>query len=406
MSWQEQARALADVTTHRYSRWQPPVATTPRHLFVPRWWERTTAGLWQLCDGPASGEKAWHRGAYRDTSLVTRVGTHHADHAEPGTRAEGRATSSATLPSLVVRMFQHARLDENEDLLDVGTGSGYGAALAARRLSSEQVTSVDVDPYLVQVARARLAQAGVAPTVETVDATGELPYEDGRFDRIVATVAVRTVPADWLRILCTGGRFVTTLAGTSLIVTGEKTADGGAVGRVEWDRAGFMHARNGEDYPPGVGELLAKAAEHDGDEVTLGPYPVVDVANAWDLASMLELTAPGIEHGYREADGKRIAVMAHPDGSWARAEAPDDQRPTVHQGGPRRLWDLLDECRAYWLQHGELPVRGAKVYVREDGATILARGSWHVKLLPEKPRPSPAPDEGRPPARGFVIPES
>ena len=72
--------------------------------------------------------------------------------------------------------------------------------------------------------------------------------------------------------------------------------------------------------------------------------------------------------------------MAHEDGSWARATAVGDDRPTVHQGGPRRLWDLLDECRSYWLTQGELPVRGAEVYIKPDGTAILARGKWHAKL--------------------------
>ncbi|MFD0447325.1 hypothetical protein ACFQ10_41150 [Streptomyces indonesiensis] len=162
-----------------------------------------------------------------------------------------------------------------------------------------------------------------------------MPYEPASFDRIVATVSVRTIPAGWLRVLRPGGRLVTTIAGTSLLVTAEKDEDGGATGRVEWDRAGFMHARHGDDYPPGAAVRLAKAAELDGDEVTSGPYPVVDVANAWDLASMLDIEAPGIEHDFREDGAQRVALMAHADGSWARATATGNERPTVHQGGPR-----------------------------------------------------------------------
>ncbi|OEV12681.1 protein-L-isoaspartate(D-aspartate) O-methyltransferase, partial [Streptomyces nanshensis] len=89
-------------------------------------------------------------------------------------------------------------------------------------------------------------------------------------------------------------------------------------GRVEWDRAGFMRARHGAHYPDDVRALLDKAAEHDGDEVTRGPYPVVDVANAWDLDSMLSLTTPGIQHEFHQEGELRTALMAHADGSWAR----------------------------------------------------------------------------------------
>ncbi|WP_432092200.1 methyltransferase domain-containing protein [Streptomyces sp. bgisy100] len=378
MNWSDAAAGLAEAATNRHSRWRGPVATTPRHEFIPRWWERGPEG-WELHDGQSDPE-AWQRAAYRDASLVTRVGQWHADRADPGDRPKGRPTSSATLPSLVVQMFQHARIDDDDHVLDVGTGSGYGAALAARRLGNEQVTSVDVDHYLVAAARERLAHAGLNPTVKALDATGDLPFDPDSFDRIVATVAVRKVPASWLTALCSGGRLVTTLAGTSLLVTAEKDPDGGATGRVEWDRAGFMHARSHSDYPPGAENVRTIAKSSDGDEVCVGQYPVVDVANAWDLSSMLELTAPGIEHEYWEHGEERGAIMAHPDGSWVRATSVGDSWPTIHQGGPRRLWHLLDACRSHWLTHGELPVRGAQVFIKPDGTTIIARGDWHVKL--------------------------
>ncbi|WP_217169994.1 methyltransferase domain-containing protein [Streptomyces sp. AC512_CC834] len=377
MIWETCAADLADRVTHRSSRWRRPVARIPRHVFVPAWWEAED-DQWVLRDPVNEGQ--WYPAAYADRSLVTRVGPRHADRAKPDDHPTGRPTSSATLPSLVVRMFQHARIDDGDELLDVGTGSGYGTALATHRLGAQAVTSIDVDPHLVEAARERLATIGLHPTVEAVDATGPLPAKAGTFDRIVATVSVRTVPVGWLTALCTGGRLVTTIAGTSLILTAEKRADGAAVGRVEWDRAGFMHARHGDNYPAGSSALLAAAHDIDGDDVTTGPYPVVDVANAWDLDSMLGITVPGIEHAYREVGERRTAIMAHADGSWARATAVGSEPPTVHQGGPRRLWDILDGIRAYWLQHGELPARGARALVTPDGETRLARGKWRAIL--------------------------
>ncbi|MET7479513.1 methyltransferase domain-containing protein [Streptomyces sp. NPDC005648] len=377
MNWEPHAAKLADRVTHRSSRWRRLVAGTPRHIFIPQWWE-AGSGRWVLCE--PLNEQVWFAAAYDDRSLITRVGDLHADRAKPDDNPIGRPTSSATLPSLVVQMFQHARIDDGDELLDVGTGSGYGTALAASRLGGGAVTSVDVDPYLVEAARERLALIGLEPAVHTVDATGPLPARAGQFDRIVATVAVRTVPESWLTALCVGGRLVTTIAGTSLIVTAEKGEDGSARGRVEWSRAGFMHARHGDDYAPGASSLLAAAHDMEGEDITISPYPVVDVANAWDLDSMLAITTPGIEHAYQDPDGRRIAVMAHPDGSWARASSDGDGPTLVHQGGPSRLWDCLDEIRSYWLQHGELPVRGARVLIRPDGETRLARGRWRASL--------------------------
>ncbi|MFD5297234.1 methyltransferase domain-containing protein [Streptomyces mutabilis] len=377
MIWETAAADLAARVTHRSWPWRESVALVPRHVFVPAWWE-ADGDRWELRE-PVN-EEQWYPAAYADRSLITRVGDLHADRAKPDDHPVGRPTSSATLPSLVVSMFQHARIDDGDELLDIGTGSGYGTALAAHRLGDEAVTSIDVDPYLVEAARDRLTVIGLSPKVMAVDATGPLPVKEGQFDRIVATVSVRSVPPGWLSALCIGGRLVTTIAGTSLILTAEKRADGAAVGRVEWDRAGFMPVRHGATYPAGASGLLAAAHEIDGEDVGTSPYPVVDVANAWDLDSMLGITAPGIEHAFHDEGHRRTAVMAHADGSWARATSVGDERPTVHQGGPRRLWDILDELRSYWLQHGELPARGARALITPEGETRLARGKWRAVL--------------------------
>lgn len=215
-------------------------------------------------------------------------------------------TSSSTLPGLIVRLGQHAHLTENSDVLDVGTGSGYGCALLAARLGAKHVTSVDVDPYLTAAASERLDSVGLRPTVLTVDATGTLP---GTYDRIIATVAVQPVPASRLAALRPGGRLVTTIAGTGFILTADKTDDGGAMGRIEWDRAGLMVSRHGPGYPPPLWERNKAAHDGDGDHVTQGRYPVINVMEAWELWSMVTVLAPGVEHHYREADGRRTAWM-------------------------------------------------------------------------------------------------
>jgi hypothetical protein len=214
--------------------------------------------------------------------------------------------------------------------------------------------------------------------VMTCDATGPLR---GSYDRIVSTVAVRPIPASWLAALRPGGRLVTTITGTALILTADKTDDGGAIGRIEWDRAGFMPTRTGPDYPPELGEQFTAVREADGDQVSVGRYPVVDVVQAWEIWSMLGIVAPGIEHHYHQDDhGQRTAWMLHSDGSWARATSADGEAPTIHQSGPRRLWDILDDIRYRWLREGSLPVYGATVTIAPDGICHLKRGRWQATL--------------------------
>ncbi|HEY1619724.1 MAG TPA: methyltransferase domain-containing protein, partial [Streptosporangiaceae bacterium] len=220
---------------------------------VPRWWQDGTG---ELRDGPA-GPAAWLTAAYCDQTLVTRIGSRHADLAAPGTRARGLPTSSGTLPGLVVRMYQHGLITDGTDVLDVGTGTGYGTALLCRRLGAAHVTSTDIDPYLTSTAATRLAAAGLQPRILTADATGPLP---GSYDRIISGTSVRPVPASWLTALRPGGRIVTTITGTTAILTADLQADGTALGRIERDWAGFMPARHGPDYPPGPARQTATTA--------------------------------------------------------------------------------------------------------------------------------------------------
>lgn len=377
MDWETHAKQLSVEVTDPMSRWRPLVAATPRHVFVPRWWRWTGPEGWTACDGEADQQR-WMNAAYSDRTLITRLGTAHADHAQPGDHPSGRPTSSATQPGLVVQMYRHAGITDAADILDVGTGSGYGCALLARRLGDHQVTSVDVDDYLVKAAAERLASIGLNPEVAVCDATGPLP---GGYDRIVSMTSVAPVPASWLAALRPGGRLVTVLAGTGLLVTADKTPDGGAAGRTEWYRAGFMTARSGPDYPPPLLEQFPAARDADGDHVSTGRYPVLSISNAWELYSMLGVTVPGVQDHYEETgDGQRTAWLLHPDGSWARATGTGDGPPVVHQAGPRRLWDIVDDIRHAWLTDGKLPAYGATVTITPDGSVQLTRGRWQATI--------------------------
>lgn len=343
---------------------------------MPRWWERAAGG--RVARDGAADIAAWLTTAYANDTVVTRVGPLHADHADPGAVAAcGIPTSSATLPELVVTLYQHSMLADGCSTL-VTTGSGYGTALACNRLGSELVTSVDVDPYLVQAAAARLDAIGLRPHIAVHDLTrAPLP---GQFDRIVSTVSVRPVPTAWLEALRPGGRLVTTITGTGLILVADKTPDGGARGHIAYEGASFMAARHGDDYDDAVpADTVWEAADGEGESVSTSRYPLMYVPDSWDVRSMLELQAPGIEH--RRQRGGHSVWMACPDGSWARAHADGPKEPvTVHQGGSRRLWDMLEAIRDRLNTVGVLPVYGARVTITPDGETTLSRGRWSATL--------------------------
>ncbi|MFJ6101778.1 methyltransferase domain-containing protein [Streptomyces sp. NPDC092359] len=380
MDWKDHARRLAAEVARPDCPWGQAVAVTPRHTFVPRWYERDQEAGGRVVRDGAADPDAWLAAAYGDTTLVTRVGALHADDAEPGTVVtSGASTSSSTLPTLVLDMYKHAELVDGSRTL-VTTGTGYGTALACHRLGSGLVTSVDIDPRLVASATDRLASIGHRPETAVCDLTrGPLP---GEYDRIVSTVSVPTIPAAWLRALRPGGRLVTTITGTGLILYADKTPDGGARGRTSYEPASFMGPRHGDDYEETVPASVPEEAKNSDGEVSASRHLLVFVPETWSIRSMLQLHTPGIEHRERwYPDRSHTVWMTHPDGSWARAHATAPREtPTVHQGGPRRLWDTLEDIldRLNWL--GQLPVYGARATITPDGTTTLSQGGWTATL--------------------------
>ncbi|MEU3216342.1 hypothetical protein [Streptomyces sp. NPDC006971] len=233
---------------------------------------------------------------------------------------------------------------------------------------------------MVDAAGERLARLGLHPHFVTADATEYVP---GTYDRIVSTVGLPAGPGlrPVLAALAPGGRIATTLGRTCLIITGWKHANGDVLGRVEGDMAGFMLTRSKDGYPPELTELLAHARTADGEEISTGRYPVVDVAEAWELRSMLEITMPGVEVAYEDHQGmNRTALLAHPDGSWARSSAEWIAPPKVHQGGPRRLWNTLERIRNLLNAEGSLPLLGARVRITPGGVCHLSRGGWTASI--------------------------
>src|SRR5918992_3794793 len=110
-------------------------------------------------------------------------------------------------PLVVARMCELLDLRGTEKVLDVGTGSGYHAALLARLAA--HVYSIEVHPELSERAAERLAAAGVANVTLVVgDGSRGLP-EHAPYDAInVAAAAGGTIPPALADQLAPGGRLV------------------------------------------------------------------------------------------------------------------------------------------------------------------------------------------------------
>jgi len=121
-----------------------------------------------------------------------------------GTEEALRRGHCMLAPRVEARFLQDVAVKPHEKVLEVGTGSGYMAALLAAR--AQRVISLDIEPRLVAMARANLQKAGIT-NVEVREADGSrgLPAE-GPFDVIVLSGSVAEVPQALLSQLKVGGR--------------------------------------------------------------------------------------------------------------------------------------------------------------------------------------------------------
>ncbi|MDQ8033395.1 protein-L-isoaspartate O-methyltransferase [Bordetella genomosp. 1] len=108
-------------------------------------------------------------------------------------------------PKLEARLAQELQLQPTDCVLEIGTGSGYQAALLAHL--AQQVTTVEIDPRLVAFAQTNLQLNNVTDVkVETGD--GRNGWGSTEYDAILVTGSVPTVPDALKYQLRVGGRLV------------------------------------------------------------------------------------------------------------------------------------------------------------------------------------------------------
>ncbi len=155
------------------------------------------------------------------------------------------AGQTISQPLVVARMCELLALRGDETVLDVGTGSGYHAALLARLAA--HVYSIEVHEKLSRMAAANLAAAGVDNvTLAVGDGRAGLP-ERAPFDAInIAAAAGGSIPPALADQLAEGGRLVAPVAnGEQRLVVAHRTADGVTLRRLERVRFVPLVSRRG-----------------------------------------------------------------------------------------------------------------------------------------------------------------
>ncbi|UCM88262.1 methyltransferase domain-containing protein [Streptomyces marincola] len=342
--------------------WAEVLRSLPRAVFLPDLiWPYHPDGTGPVAAVRRADEpERWWAAADADVPVVTQWDDGVHAGASPGRVP----TSSASAPSLVAAMLAALDAEPGMRVLEVGTGTGWNAALLAHRLGAGHVTSVEVDERVAARARRALRRTGLGVRVVTGDGLLGAPGR-GPFDRVVATCGIRSVPPAWLAQVRPGGVILAPWgtpyssldALVRLTVRADGTADGRFLALVE-----FMKARAQRSALPDYPRDL----------------PVTDTTTAaWP--------PPGPWHPFPFLAGLRMqraahAVETHPDGhtqwlydlagdGWTAVVRRNATGPgaVVRRAGRRRLWDELLAVHDWWRAAGRPGVERFGLTVARDG---------------------------------------
>jgi protein-L-isoaspartate(D-aspartate) O-methyltransferase len=107
-------------------------------------------------------------------------------------------------PKVEARFLQELGIHPHERVLEIGTGSGYMAALAAHR--AQTVWSIEIDPRLAAFGAANLSRAGVRNAHVAVGDGAQGWAEHAPYDVIIVSGGLPLIPAAMLAQLKPGGR--------------------------------------------------------------------------------------------------------------------------------------------------------------------------------------------------------
>ncbi|MGD8241034.1 MAG: protein-L-isoaspartate O-methyltransferase [Armatimonadota bacterium] len=137
--------------------------------------------------------------------------------------------STISCPHSYPLFYEPLGLDTGQRFLEVGLGSGYGAAVAREVVGAGGVVvAVEIDAVTYEFAKANLARAGYDDLV-LVRSDGAMGYPPLQpFDSIAITAACTTIPAPLLDQLSPGGKLIAPVAtgDQQTLVLKEKTATG------------------------------------------------------------------------------------------------------------------------------------------------------------------------------------
>ncbi|MFF4575690.1 methyltransferase, FxLD system [Streptomyces sp. NPDC001410] len=220
--------------------------------------------------------------------------------------------SCASVPSVVGMMLSQLDVRQGDDILEIGAGTGYNAALLAELTGDNgHVTSIDIDSDVALHARTMLDRAGYQQ-VHVMERDGLLGApENAPYDRMLAAVGLWDVPAAWWEQLGEGGRLVLPLRWRGQTRSVALTRHGDSLVSEGMELCGFV---------PIIGQDGEKTTTLNTDDTIRVIHDEDQAVDAGTLGNSLSNTT-----GIEVMSEQRIGGEESFDGVWLRATATDDR---------------------------------------------------------------------------------
>lgn len=362
--------------------WMRALEQVDRHAFVPpRAWARPQGDgrPEHLIDQQANPD-AWWEAVYSNTAIITQ----RSDGAADVTDTLASPTSSLSSPHVAVEFLRLLDLSTHHRVLEVGTGTGWTAAMLAARVGDHHVTTIEVDQAVAAAANANLKEAGHAPFVLVGD--GALGCADqAPFDRVHVTCGVRDIPYAWVEQTRPGGVIVLPWMppsgtwGHQLRL--DVLDDGTAVGRLGVEASYMLMRSQVHLGSPDVGPINVAVTSS-----RLDPAAVDDALSAGfqiylaGAASDLAVHSQGWDHPGGDDSSTFTARAETLEGeSWATAVATYGEADVeVTQGGARRVWDEVKRAYMGWLRAGRPTPDRFGITVSPAGQYMWIDVPWRI----------------------------
>jgi protein-L-isoaspartate(D-aspartate) O-methyltransferase len=290
---QETERLVEDMEKRLERRLNPQVRNAflrvPRHLFIEHYYRQQGNRLaWDSIATPAPED------IYCDEALVTKIDE------------RGHPISSSSQPSVMARQLEVLDLRPGLSVLEIGTGTGYNAALMGALVGSTgRIISIDINQDLITTAIQHLDAAG-AKNVLAAEGDGFKGYpERAPYDRLLATCAVRSLPRPWAAQLAPDGLLLVNLRLnlSSVFLLLKKVTPTTLEGRLLDLNAAYMEMHGSDGLP--------KSLQLDWNSYDAQPCHEIQLsANLTELLTrpaysvLLECLLPSIRKKYRAFPGE------------------------------------------------------------------------------------------------------